>query len=62
MKKTYITPDMIVVRLNVNELMTVVSNPSVRLGNGNVDATNVEAGIRDIDFESERTGWEDGLW
>ena len=52
---------MIIVRLNVNEIMTAVS--SVRLnGEGSVDAASVEADIRDIDFESERTGWEDGLW
>ena len=49
-----------IVRVKINELMNVTS---VHLnGSGSVDAADVEANIRDIDFESERTGWEDGLW
>ena len=60
MKKTYIQPNMEIVRVKINELMNVTS---VHLnGSGSVDAASVEADIRDVDFESERTGWEDGLW
>ena len=48
MKKTYINPEMNVVKMTTHQQVLTASNPNVGIGSGSVDAGSVES-----------RGWDD---